>query len=141
MAAQFAGLVVAFAFRRVWDEPAWIALAGMVLAWLGVILTWAALAHLGRQWRLTAVVTDDHELIVDGPYRKVRHPVYTSLFLMLLGTIFLITNWTAALVSVALLFTGTELRIAAEERVLAEHFPEAFELYRDRTAAWLPPFR
>ena len=141
MLLQFAGILVAFALRRSWDEPEWLALAGIALAFLGVFVTWAALSRLGRQWRVAAVVTDDHELIVDGPYRVMRHPIYTGLFLMLLGTIFLITNWTAALVSAVLFFAGTELRIAAEERILSEHFSEAYASYRDRTSAWIPPFR
>jgi protein-S-isoprenylcysteine O-methyltransferase Ste14 len=141
MALQGLGLLGVFLLRRSWDEPDWLALTGISLAWIGVGLTWTALAYLRRHWRMTAVVTEDHELVADGPYRKVRHPVYTALFLMLIGTIFLISNWTAAVAAVAVFSLGTELRIAAEEKVLSDHFPDAYTLYRRRTSAWLPPFR
>lgn len=141
MALQGVGALIVFVVHRDWDEPEWLALAGLALVWIGVALTWASLAHLGRQWRLAAVVTDDHELVVAGPYRSVRHPVYSALFLMLLGTIFVVTDWTAAVLAIFLFFIGTEMRIAAEERVLSDHFPDAYADYCRRTPAWLPPFR
>ena len=48
---------------------------------------------LGRQWRIDAGLSADHQLITSGPYRFVRHPIYTSMLSILLGTGFLITPW------------------------------------------------
>src|SRR5215475_7590282 len=61
-------------------------IASMLLAPPSVALVWAATRHLGKQWRFEAALNDDHELIRTGPYAFVRHPIYASMFGMLLAT-------------------------------------------------------
>src|SRR5437879_3685687 len=64
------------------SEPSLI--VSMILGPLSVALAWAATRHLGKQWSYQAALTADHELIQTGPYRLVRHPIYASMFGMLL---------------------------------------------------------
>jgi len=87
-------------------------------------VTVAAVCETGG--RLRAVVTADHQLVTTGPYRWVRHPVYTALLGMLLATVLLFTEPWAAACALALYIVGTEVRVRAEDALLAGHFPEAW---------------
>ncbi len=141
LAIQFGAVVLTFLFRRGDAGSIQTTAVGITLGAISVALTWWGLAHLGRQWRLQAVVTDDHTLITTGPYAWVRHPVYTAFFGMLLANILLISSWWAGAAAVVLFITGTEIRIRVEERLLSAHFADHFVSYRSRVAAWLPPVR
>ena len=83
----------------------------------------------------------DHELIRTGPYAIVRHPVYASLFLMMLATGLLFARWPLLLLGIALYIAGTEIRIHAEEGLLRARFGEEFEEYRRKVPAYLPLVR
>jgi protein-S-isoprenylcysteine O-methyltransferase Ste14 len=83
----------------------------------------------------------DHELIRTGPYALVRHPVYASLLAILLSTLFLLTRWPWSALSLTLYVIGTEVRIWAEDRLLASRFGEEFAAYRKDVPAYLPFIR
>jgi protein-S-isoprenylcysteine O-methyltransferase Ste14 len=113
----------------------------MVLGPPSVVLAWAATRRLGKQWRYKAALSEDHELIQTGPYRWLRHPIYASMLGLLLSTLAAWTWWPMALVSVIAFLAGTEVRIRAEEKLLAGHFGASFSDYRKRTYAYLPFIR
>lgn len=115
--------------------------ASMVLAPVGTIFGWLAVRHLGKQLRIRAGLYADHELIRTGPYGIVRHPVYASLFLMMLATGLLFARWPMLLLGIVLYIAGTEIRIHAEEGLLRARFGEEFEEYRRRVPAYLPFLR
>jgi len=115
--------------------------ASMVLAPVGTLFGWLAVRHLGKQLRILAGLYADHELIRTGPYAIVRHPVYASLFLMMVATGLLFARWQVLLLSVALYIAGTEIRIHAEEGLLRARFGEEFEEYRRKVPAYLPFLR
>ncbi|MGC9946169.1 MAG: isoprenylcysteine carboxylmethyltransferase family protein [Bryobacteraceae bacterium] len=110
----------------------------MVLAPVGAVFGWLAVRHLGKQLRILAGLYADHELIRTGPYAIVRHPVYASLFLMMLATGLLFARWPMLVLSVVLYIAGTEIRIHAEEGLLRARFGEEFEAYRRSVPAYLP---
>jgi len=112
--------------------------AGMVLAPLGVVLVWAALRHLGAQWRVQAALYSDHRLVPSGPYRIVRHPLYASMVALYLATAFVIANWVLAIPGLVLMIVGTEIRVRAEDRLLASRFGAEFERYRASVPAYVP---
>lgn len=140
MALQFAAVVLALA----WPGSPRPAMLPVALMTMGAAMGFGrvALKHLGRQWRVQAVVTDDHELITSGPYRIVRHPVYLAFFAMILGTAILrCPAWSGGL-ALLLFAAGTEIRVRAEERILGEAFRDKFVAYRTSTRwAWLPGIR
>jgi len=136
------GLAVALAwrFRRVGPEQAaagWVLLAIALAAAALLFLGWA-LCHLGQQWRVKAVVTADHELITSGPYGIVRHPVFASMLWMLAANALVVSELWAGWCALAVYVAGTEIRIRAEDRLLARRFPETFATYRSRVRAYLP---
>lgn len=105
---------------------------------IGIILSWTAVAHLGKQFRIHAGLYADHELVRTGPYRILRHPIYSSLLAMLLATILLLTPWMRAFLALALFLIGTEIRVRSEDRLLASRFGEHFAEYRKRVPAYIP---
>ncbi|MBX5496500.1 MAG: isoprenylcysteine carboxylmethyltransferase family protein [Bryobacteraceae bacterium] len=123
------------------ERPAPLLWAGIILAPLSLLLTWLAFKHLGDQWRISAVVTADHRLVTSGPYAVIRHPIYTALFCLLLATGFVIGRLTLTLVAAGVFALGTEIRIRAEERLLAARFGDEHAKYRARTKAWIPLVR
>jgi protein-S-isoprenylcysteine O-methyltransferase Ste14 len=110
----------------------------MVLGPVAAILAWHAVKRLGKQFRVQAGLYTDHELVQTGPYNLVRHPIYSSLLAILLCTLFLLTRWIWLAVSLALFITGTEIRVRAEDKLLASRFNGEFEEYRRRVPAYIP---
>jgi len=148
-ASRWGIFLVMLAFACVWTyiRPAefhksTVALVlSMVLAPLSTLLVWGAASHLGKQWRYEAALSDDHELIQTGAYRWVRHPIYASMFGMLTATAAAYTWWPMWIAGTVFFLIGTEIRIAAEDRLLAERFGDVFVAYRSRVKAYFPPFR
>ena len=139
----------AIGFGIVWFRPLWIAhpdpwriAAGALFLVLGPALTWSSARVLGRQWRFDAGLNADHQLVQSGAYRVVRHPIYTSMLCMLIGTGLLIARLPALVIAIAVALVGTEIRVRVEDSLLESRFGEAFREYKRRVPAYLPgPFR
>ncbi len=114
------------------------------LMWLGAALTlagllfaiWARL-YLGKNWSGLVTVKHDHELIRTGPYRFVRHPIYSGILLALVGTVVCRRNLWGFL-GVALVWLGLWLKSRMEERFMVETFGAQYQDYRRATGAILP---
>lgn len=115
--------------------------ASMILAPPAVALAWAATRHLSKQWRFEAALSEDHELIRTGPYRLVRHPIYASMLGMLLAAGTALTWWPMFVAGLIVFLIGTEIRIRAEERLLAARFGSSFAAYRAHVPAYIPFIR
>lgn len=115
--------------------------AAMILGPLSVWLVYAATRHLGKQWRYQAALSEDHELITTGPYSWLRHPIYASMLGMLLATLLMWTWWPMLIAALVFFIAGTEIRVYAEERLLASRFPAEYAAYRKRTRAYIPLIR
>jgi len=137
---------VLLAFRL--DALAWLDerfLPSTVIAyWLGLVMLAAGIAvavwarrYLGRNWSGTVTVKQDHELVRSGPYRFVRHPIYTGLLLAILGTAVAIGEWRG-LIAFALITAGFLLKIRTEERFMSETFADAYARYRAEVPALIP---
>jgi protein-S-isoprenylcysteine O-methyltransferase Ste14 len=116
-------------------------IASILIGPPSVLLAWMAARHLDKQWRFEAALSEDHELVRTGPYRWMRHPIYTSMFGMLLETGLAKTWWPLLLAGLVLYAIGTEIRIHAEERLLAERFGSEFAAYRQTVRAYVPFIR
>jgi protein-S-isoprenylcysteine O-methyltransferase Ste14 len=103
-----------------------------------LLLARAAVRTLGKQWSITARVLESHRLVTEGPYRFVRHPIYTAMLGMLLATGLALSRWEALVVAIPLYALGTRIRIGAEERLLRESFGADFEAYARRVGAFVP---
>jgi protein-S-isoprenylcysteine O-methyltransferase Ste14 len=138
--------LIAVAYTLVWQGSFWTRSPGLwrivissLLFAAASILSWTSTHALGRQWRLDAGLNSDHELVRSGPYRLIRHPIYTSMLCMLLGTgLLLVTPLTLLLPSLLFLIIGTEIRVRIEEKLLAAQFGHEFLDYRRRVPAYIP---
>jgi protein-S-isoprenylcysteine O-methyltransferase Ste14 len=81
---------------------------------------------------------DDHQLVTDGAYRWVRHPIYLAFLLMISGSGILARNWFMELTGVLLITFVILLRIPREEALLAERFGDQYIAYRKRTPSLIP---
>lgn len=114
----------------------WCAL-GAALTFSGVlVMLWARIC-LGRNWSFVAAVTNDHELVTGGPYRWVRHPIYSGLMLGFIGTAMAIGQWRGIL-AVALLLIAIAQRIVVEERFMRQQFGVDYDAYAQRVRALVP---
>jgi protein-S-isoprenylcysteine O-methyltransferase Ste14 len=123
-----------------WKHPAraWQFALSVLFFFFAALLSWTGTRALGRQWRMDAGLTADHQLIVTGPYRLVRHPIYTSMLCVLLATGVLVSPWWLIVPAVVLFMIGTEIRVRIEDRLLASQFGEQALEYQRRTGAYVP---
>ena len=99
---------------------------------------WSALRVLGKQWSLQARVLEDHKLVREGPYRFVRHPIYSGMLGMIVAGGLAWNHWIGSLISLVLFGIGTAIRVRSEEKLLREQFGAAFEDYKRGVPAVLP---
>ena len=127
--------------RRATDHSWWIDLPGLVLLVASTCFTIWARIGLGRMWSPAPdIVRTDHELRTNGPYAIMRHPIYTGLFAMLVGTVLL--NGLGA--SLGFLIVGVAFlapRIPIEERAMSRAFPDEYARYRERVPRLVPGLR
>ena len=126
-----------FGTRTLWtptEASDWLG-AGVTV--LGLWVTMWARFTLGRNWSAAVTFKQDHELIERGPYRYVRHPIYSGVLLMVLGSAML-RAWISGFVLCGILLVSFWFKLRAEERLLTEHFPEEYPRYRERVRALIP---
>jgi protein-S-isoprenylcysteine O-methyltransferase Ste14 len=136
-----AGLAYALLWQsKFWERslPEWRAALSILLMVSASVLSWTARRALGRQWRVEAGLNEDHELVTSGPYRVVRHPIYTSMLCMLLGTGFIFTPVALLALSVVVFMAGTEIRVRIEDRLLLSRFGDRFRDYQRSVAPYIP---
>jgi len=110
---------------------------GTALVALGMGFAVAARAYLGRNWSGTVTLKAGHELIRTGPYRLVRHPIYTGMLLAFVGTA-AARGDLRGLVALALVVLSFLLKLRIEERFMAKQFPLEYPGYKQRTPALIP---
>ena len=115
-------------------------ITGIVVYILSLYLFWKSHHDLGKNWSPTLEIREQHTLIIDGIYKKVRHPMYTSIWLWCIAQALLLPNYIAGfsgIISFALLYF---LRVDNEEKMMLEQFGEDYEIYMQNTGRFLPKF-
>jgi protein-S-isoprenylcysteine O-methyltransferase Ste14 len=110
---------------------------GSVLTVLGLFGAIWARINLGRNWSGYVTYKEGQTLVTTGPYRYVRHPIYTSMILMFIGTIL---YYGSPFVSIffAILAITFLLRIGKEEEIMIQLFGERYKEYMKRTKRLIP---
>ena len=112
--------------------------AGIVAGLAGLWLVWRSHADLGDNWSVTLEVKEQHRLVTSGVYRRIRHPMYSALFLVAIAQALVLPNWIAGpafLVAFTILFA---LRVTAEERMMRDTFGAQYDEYTARTKRLVP---
>lgn len=108
---------------------AWI---GYAIYWLAILLRIAAVRALGRFYSPDVVIRTGHEVIEDGPYKWIRHPLHTALMFEMLGLWTISGVWYGGLL-LLVSFLAHLIRSRREEVLLEQHLGERYRLYRSRT--------
>ncbi len=130
-------------------KPAWWAWATFSLPlwarWIGVVLTIGGMPllawvqwSLGQNFAAVLHIREGHTLVTDGPYRFVRHPMYSLIFLYGLGLLLLTANW---LIGLPMLLGAAAFiipRVGKEEALMLEQFGDNYKEYMERTGRFLP---
>ncbi len=119
--------------------PAWVRWMGAALAAVSILLLVWVHHTLGKHWSTGLALQEEHALVTDGPYRWIRHPMYTALFAFFVGGALVSNNWIVtvlAVIAIAVLYA----RIGREEVMMIEQFGDQYQVYKRSTGRLLPRF-
>jgi len=136
--------VIAFAINPQWLAfadlafPTWVRWAGVGIAILGfALLQWAQMT-LANSWSDTPRMLKEQTLITSGPYRTIRHPIYTAFILILGSTLLISSNWLIGLCWTGMVTLEVFSRISFEESLMVEFFGDQYREYMKKTGRLLP---
>ena len=141
---QWAGLGLNFllawllpAVAILW-QPGLLFLLGLIAILLGVALRWYAIRVLGGYFTRDVAVTRDQPVVMDGPYRLIRHPAYSGTFLTMLGVGLAMTNWASLVALLGCVFLGHFYRFRIEEKALIRTIGQPYIQYMLHTKRFIP---
>jgi protein-S-isoprenylcysteine O-methyltransferase Ste14 len=111
---------------------------GAALMTFAVWLFWRSHADLGHNWSPSLQLREGHELVTEGVYRYVRHPMYASEWLWGIAQALVLQNWIAGWAGLALFAPLHAMRVPREEQMMVEQFGEAYREYINRTGSLVP---
>ena len=136
--------VLAYAINPKWIAfadlalPVWLRWAGVGIALAGFALLQWAQVTLANSWSDTPRMLKEQSLITSGPYRLIRHPIYTAFILILSSTLFISSNWLIGLGWSGMTILETVSRIGFEESLMIEYFGDQYRDYMKKTGLLLP---
>lgn len=121
--------------------PAWAPWCGSVAMGAALWLFWRSHADLGENWSITLEVRQGHQLVKDGVYRSIRHPMYAAIWLFSLAQGLLLHNWLAGWSAVVLFTLVYCARTPREEQMMCEFFGQEYRDYMQQTGRLFPRLR
>jgi protein-S-isoprenylcysteine O-methyltransferase Ste14 len=118
----------------------WARFPGLAILLAATALTLWARFVLGLMWSAAPAVREGHQLRTSGPYAITRHPIYTGLLGMLLGSM-LVAGGGVWIVPFPVALILIEFKIAIEERFMTAEFPREYPRYRQRVPKLVPGLR
>lgn len=122
--------------RAILPHTLGVALLADVIVLAGCVIAVWARVMLGGNWSSRVALKENHELIQRGPYRVVRHPIYSGLLLMTLGTV-LLAGTVGAFAALVICFGGFWIKLRQEEALLTKRLA-GYSEYKARTKALVP---
>jgi protein-S-isoprenylcysteine O-methyltransferase Ste14 len=123
--------------QRILPESGALVVVGLAIETAFALLAVWARRHLGTNWSGEVRIATGHQLVRSGPYRFVRHPIYTAIVGMYAGTC-LVSGQLHALAALAVVTVAYARKIRLEEEALRQAFPQDHDVYRRETWAWIP---
>ncbi|MGC1374917.1 MAG: protein-S-isoprenylcysteine O-methyltransferase [Anaerolineales bacterium] len=118
--------------------PGWLRWGGGVVAALGIFLFGWSHQALGQNWTAVLALAKEHQMVQSGPYKYVRHPMYSAFFIFGIGLALLSANVLIAIIYLGPLSVMYATRVAPEEKMMAERFGEPYREYVGRTGRLWP---
>jgi protein-S-isoprenylcysteine O-methyltransferase Ste14 len=118
--------------------PGWLRWLGAGLAAPALFLFAAVLRALGRNFSTTLTISPEQTLVTSGPYRWVRHPMYSAFVLLWIAFFLLSANVFVAVTGLTAYALVMALRTPREERMMIRRFGDEYRAYMERTGRFLP---
>lgn len=125
--------------------PVWVRWVGLALGLLAIVIN--AWSHRTLNQKLS----EDFDpalrllkvpaLVTEGPYARMRHPIYLAFLLMQIAVLFLTSNWFIGLCGIAIIISVIAIRVPEEERMLIEQFGDEYRNYIKHTGSLFPKIR
>ena len=122
---------------RILPANLWVVALGVIINVVGLMFAIWARAYLGGNWSSAVTVKVGHELVRTGPYRRVRHPIYTGMVSATLGTA-VVRGEVRGIIAVVLLYYGFHIKSRIVEQTMTRTFGAAYEDYSRKTGAIVP---
>ena len=110
----------------------------MICFVIGLWLFYRSHADLGANWSITLEVREQHRLITQGVYSRIRHPMYSAMVLYSVGQALVIPNWVVGPSNGVAFAILLSLRVHAEEQMMSEAFGDEYAAYAARTKRLVP---
>ena len=123
--------------RHLYEPGRALEIFGLILCAGGIAFAIWARRYLGTNWSAQPTLKEGHELIMTGPYRYVRHPIYTGLLLAIFGTV-LASGRIFDFLVLAYLVIDTHFKAKIEESLMLQQFPDTYPAYRAKIKAIIP---
>jgi protein-S-isoprenylcysteine O-methyltransferase Ste14 len=111
---------------------------GAVFFAAGIWMLWRSHADLGRNWTPTLGLRDGHQLVTDGIFKHIRHPMYSAHLLWAIATAMMLPNWLAGFAFLIVSIAQYATRLNAEEQMMIEQFGDEYRDYMKRTGRFFP---
>jgi protein-S-isoprenylcysteine O-methyltransferase Ste14 len=118
--------------------PLWVRWLGVGIALVGFALLQWSQNTLGKNWSDTPRMIREQSLVTSGPYRFIRHPIYTAFILILGSTLLISANWLVGLTWLGMTVLEVISRIGFEEHLMLEYFGDQYREYMEYTGRLLP---
>ena len=141
--------VAGFAFPLIYSVTHWLSFANYALpawmGWCGVVLVAGGLAIFARahhdlktNWSPSLEIYKEHTLVTDDIYSTIRHPMYTSQWLLGLAQALLLQNWLAGALGLLLAVLFYFARVQAEEKMMLDTFGDQYGDYKKKVGGLVP---
>ena len=115
-----------------------LGVVGALVFAVGIWLLWRSHAELGRNFSPTLQIVEDHSLVTDGVFRRIRHPMYSAHLLWAIAQVLLLQNWIAGPAFLVVQVPLYLRRIPTEERMMLEQYGDEYREYMGRTGRLFP---
>ncbi len=121
-------------------SPAWFQWSGALVMMVSLLMLAWVHKTLGLNFSSTLRIRKYQTLVTCGPYRWIRHPMYTAVFLSVIGLCMITSNWLTLIFSLPMMAPALANRMTREEKMLIEKFGDEYRRYMGRTGRLLPKF-
>lgn len=114
-----------------------VKLIGILILFSGLSFAIWARIHLGQYWSGRITIKVDHKLIRTGPYKIVRHPIYTGIMFGFIGSV-IVSGEMSAILAFILMLAALLIKISEEEKFLVEEFGPTYIQYKQEVKSLIP---
>lgn len=118
--------------------PLWLGVIGIFVYSFSIWLFYLSHRDLGSNWSVNVQIREGHKLIVEGIYKHIKHPMYASIWLMVVGQALILQNYIAGLSGLAAFGPLYFLRVFREEKLMVATFGDEYLEYSERTGRIFP---